>query len=587
MNTYTKIICTIGPSVDSYEKIVELIGAGMNVARLNFSHGTHESHFATIKNLKRARETLKYPLAIMLDTKGPEIRVAKVKDDLIKIQEKERYALVKELQGKGNEIALTPFEVLESIAVGTKILFADGYLISEVVEKSDKGLIIEFKNGGNLKSRNGINIPDVSLNLPAMTDNDISDIKFGVKNDIDIIAASFIRSAEHVLAIKQLLAEEGKPDIMVIAKIENREGLDNFDSIIEVADGVMVARGDLGVEVDLSLIPKLQKMMIRKCYRVGKPVITATQMLESMINNPRPTRAEVSDVANAIYDSTSAVMLSGETAVGKYPIETVRQMKKVVKQAEDDFDYKRFFYRQMEVEDNSISNSVSLAAVNTSYTSDAKAIFIFSVSGFTAQLVSKFRPDKPIVCMTTSRKTYYQLSCIWGVIPFYVDKCQDADSAFEQMSDFTLAQKIISFGDLVVMTAGVPFGKKGSTNMMMVGSIGNILVRGFKGYGKRVEGKVAVVMTEKALRSISVKDKIMVIPRCSAGYLTAMKEAAGVILQNSVGDTLSEKYAVSAAKENQIPLIVRADNAMSLLKEVDEVVLDPQRALVYKLTTSK
>lgn len=582
MSTYTKVVCTIGPSVDSYEKILELAEAGMNVARLNFSHGTQDGHLKTIKTLKRVREELKKPLAIMLDTQGPEIRVAKVKDDLIKINDGERFKLVKDFTGNREEIAITPFEVLDSVAVGTKILFADGYLLSEVMQKSSEHLTIEVKNAGTLKSRNRVNIPDVTLNLPAMTENDISDIKFGVKNDIDIIAASFIRSAEHVLAIKQLLADEGGSNIMVIAKIESREGIENFDSIVEVADGIMVARGDLGVEVDIAMIPKLQKMMIRKCYRAGKPVITATQMLESMINNPRPTRAEVSDVANAIYDSSSAVMLSGETAAGKYPIETVIQMKKIIKQAEDDFDYKRFFYRQMEADHHNISTSVSLAAVNTAYSSEARAIFIFSVSGFTAQLVSRLRPDKAIVALTTSKKTYNQLACIWGVIPLFVENCHDADQAFKIMADFVVEQNLASFGDLVIMTAGVPFGKKGSTNMMLVGSIGNILVRGFKGYGKKAKGKVAVIMTAKALRTAHVKNKIMVIPTCSSSYVDAMKEAAGVVLQNNVADTISEKYAVIAAKEYGIPLVVRADNAMSLLKDEEEVILDTQRALVYK-----
>ena len=325
MTIHTKIICTIGPSVNTLQKMIELIEAGMNVARLNFSHGTHSEHLQAIDNLKEARRRLKVPLAIMLDTKGPEIRIGKIKDGQLFLSSGHHWRLVREpVEGDAEKVNITPASVLDQVKEGTVILFDDGYISSHVIEITTDGVLVEIQNGGIIRSGKGVNIPNESLNLPAITETDIADIRFGCKHDIDIVAASFVRSPDHVLTIKKLLAEEKKSDILIVAKIENREGVQNFDSIVQVADGIMIARGDLGVEVPLSQVPKLQKMMIRKCYLAGKPAVTATQMLESMINNPRPTRAEASDVANAIYDSTSAVMLSGETAIGKYPLEAVQ-----------------------------------------------------------------------------------------------------------------------------------------------------------------------------------------------------------------------------------------------------------------------
>ncbi|OGN64965.1 MAG: pyruvate kinase, partial [Chlamydiae bacterium RIFCSPLOWO2_01_FULL_28_7] len=346
MYTHTKIICTLGPSSNSLEMIIELIKTGMNVARINFSHGTHEEHFKTIQNIKEAREKTNIPISIMLDTKGPEIRVGELKNDVLELKTKQKVKLIRGEAKNDDEIPINPFEVLKILKPSQKILFDDGYISAKVIEKDDDYILIEIQNNGILKSKKSINIPNVQLSLPAVTEQDIKDLKFGCENDIDIVAASFIRSADHVLEIKKILHQNNCSDVSVIAKIESAEGVDNFDEIAEAADGIMVARGDLGVEVDLSLVPKLQKIMIHKCYDACKPVVIATQMLESMIQNPRPTRAEVSDVANAIYDSSSAVMLSAETASGKYPIETVRQMKKIIHETESDFDYKDFFYKE-------------------------------------------------------------------------------------------------------------------------------------------------------------------------------------------------------------------------------------------------
>ncbi len=582
MHTRTKIVCTIGPAVSSYEKIVELVDAGMNVARLNFSHGTHEEHERAIHFLKKTREEKDIPLAIMLDTHGPKIRVGKLPGDAILLKPKDRLKLVGEEKNRSDEIPIHPIEVIEVLKVGIAVLFDDGYILAEVIEKGDKGAILEIKNTGVLKSGKGVNIPGVQIPLPALTEGDINDIKFGCKHDVDYVAASFIRSAHHILTIKDLLTKEGKPEIQVIAKIESTQGVDNFDSIVQVADGIMVARGDLGVELDLALVPKLQKMMIRKCYQACKPTVTATQMLESMINNPRPTRAEVSDVANAIYDCTSLVMLSGETAVGKYPIETVKRMHSIVQEAEADFNYHDFFTLNSGRDYHDASSAVSMAAVKTAYSTNAKCIFAFTTSGTTARLVSRLRPPIPIIAVTPSRKNYHQLAFNWGVVPVLAEGCKNAKEAFSAASQYALSHGLLNFGDVVVVTAGAPFGKKGTTNMMMVENIGEVLVRGHKGFGSKVTGRVIFVLAPEIYQAEELEGRLVVIPHCDHTFLPVLKRASGVILQNFIGDTASEKYVALVAKTFEISVMSRADGAMSILKEGDEVTLDPQKGLVYR-----
>lgn len=583
MQTRTKIVCTIGPAVDSFEKILELIQAGMNVARLNFSHGTHEKHLRTIECLKRAREKMDVPLAIMLDTHGPKIRVGKVPGDAMVLEPGQRVKLV-EKSLNPDEIPLDPIEVIDALSPGTKVLFDDGYIVSKVIEKGDKEAIVEIQNSGVLKSGKGVNIPGAEIPLPALTENDIKDIKFGCKHDVDYIAASFIRSAHHVLTIKGLLVKEGKPGIQVISKIESTQGVDNFDSIVQVSDGIMIARGDLGVEVDLALVPRLQKMMIRKCYQACKPVVTATQMLESMITNPRPTRAEVSDVANAIYDCTSLVMLSGETAVGKYPIETVKRMKEIVLEAESDFDYQGFFRMNSMRDYHDVSSAVSMAAVKTAFSANAKCIFAFTTSGATARLVSRLRPSIPIIAATPHKKNYHQLAFNWGVVPVHAENMTNSQEAFDAASKFALKHNYIAFGDVVVVTSGEPFGKKGTTNMMMVENIGEVLVRGYKGFGPKVSGKVVFVLAPEVYAPEELQDSLVVIPHCDNSFLPVLKYAAGVILQNYIGDSASEKYAGTLAKTFEISVMSRADGAMSILKEGDTVTLDPQKGLIYRGT---
>ncbi len=583
MTTRTKIICTIGPSVNSLEKITQLLEAGMNVARLNFSHGTHKEHETVINYLKEARLKTGKPLAIMLDTKGPEIRIGVIKQGEILLNAKSRWLLVKEdVEGDNSHVTILPGSVLDCLSLGATVLFDDGYISSHVVEISEKGVLVEIDNGGKIRTGKGVNIPNVNLNLPAVTEKDIEDIRFGCLHDIDMIAASFVRSAEHVLEIKRLLKNENRNNILVLAKIENSEGVHNFDSIVQVADGIMIARGDLGVEIPLAEVPPLQKMMIRKSYLVGKPSITATQMLESMIHNPRPTRAEASDVANAIYDSTSAIMLSGETAIGEYPLETVNVMINIVKEAEKDFNFRTFFNLHAPLVYHDVPSALTLAAVKTAYSSKAQAIFAFTSTGSTARLLSRLRPEMPIIAMTHNEKCYHQMSLNWGVIPVLSDRSETIDEAFEKISTFSLDRKLVSYGDLVIVTAGQPFGVPRTTNMMIVESIGDVLVRGIAGYGQKVHGNVILVVNPELVQPYSVKDRLIVLTLCDESYLPLIKEASGVILQNHIDDSLSEQYVMEIAKLLEKPTVVRADGAYRNLKEGQLVTLDPEKALVYK-----
>lgn len=583
MSTKTKIICTIGPSVNSYDKIVHLIQAGMNVARLNFSHGTHEEHKEVIDLLKKVRTDLGVPLAIMLDTKGPEIRLRKIKDGQVMLTPGHKWKLLKEeVEGDLEKVSISPGYILDALKVGTHILFDDGYISSHVIEKMDDGVLIEVNNGGIIRSGKGINIPDANLEMPAITERDIADIRFGCVEDIDLIAASFVRSAEDVLVIKKLLDEEMKGEILVIAKIENKEGLQNFDSIVQVADGIMIARGDLGVQIPLSQVPRFQKMMIKKSYLAGKTTVTATQMLESMINNPRPTRAEASDVANAIYDSTSAVMLSGETAIGKYPIEVVKVMGRIVEEAENDFDYREFFALHAPLVYHDVPSAVTLATVKTAYSSNAQAIFAFTSSGSTARLLSRLRPSMPIIAMTSNPKAYHQLSFNWGVTPVLGESSHNINDAFRELSDYALKKELVQYGDLVVVTGGAPFGIAGTTNMMLVENIGDVLVRGYLGQGKRVHGNIMSVAAPEFVQPYSVRNLLLIIPKCDAAYVPLIRESMGVILQNHIHDLESERFAQGICKELDKPLIIRADAASRVLKNGQLVTLDPEKALVYK-----
>lgn len=582
MYTRTKIICTVGPACDSKEMMIKLMEEGMSVARLNFSHGTHKLHLSMIQKLKEARDQTGTPLAIMIDTKGPEIRLGLIKHKL-DLPAGHRWRLVAEnVEGDENQVTIRPGSVLKDLVVGTTILFDNGYVGAKVVEMDEKGVIVEISNGGILSSNKGVNIPNVEIDLPILTEQDIKDIQFACKHDIDMIAASFVRNADQVLQVKKLLAAEGRPDILVIAKIENLQGINNFDSIVQASDGIMIARGDLGVEVDLSKVPRLQKMMIRKCYLSGKPAITATQMLESMIHHPRPTRAETSDVANAIYDSTSCVMLSGETAVGQYPLEVVRVMRSIIVEAEEDFDYRTFFQVHAPLNYTDVPSAVTLATVKTAYNSGAKAIFAFTTTGSTARILSRLRPWMPIIAMTHNRKCYNQMGSNWGVVPFFCDPCLTIKEAFDKISAFALSKGYVDYGDLVVVTAGSTFGISGTTNMMIVESIGDVLVRAQSGYGNRIYGNVRKVIAADAIQPYQARNAIIILKECDYRYLPYIREAAGIVLENASNDLESEVYLRERAKELEKPIVCRADSAMRILKEGGLVTIDPARALIYK-----
>lgn len=576
----TKIICTLGPAVDSQEKIEALLGAGMNIARLNFSHGKYEDHQQRIHWVKQARKALNVPCALMLDTKGPEMRVGEIPGGKIQLKAGERIT-IREKSLNDREIPIHPISVIASIEQGMLLLFNDGYISSVVVDKTDSSLEIEILDGGELASHKGVNVPGAHLNLPALTESDVEDLIFGCQMDVDMVAASFIRSAEHVLSIKRLLHMQQKPEILVIAKIENHQGIEHFDSIVQVADGIMVARGDLGVEMDPSVVPRLQKMMIRKCFEACKPVTIATQMLESMISNPRATRAEVSDVANAIYDGTSSIMLSAETSVGKYPIDAVSLMAKISVETEKDFDNKEFYYLHSRKDYFNISSVVALAAVKTAYTSGVKAIFAFTTSGLTARLVSRFKPNIPIITVTPNEKIYHQLSYFWGVYPIFAPY-SNVQEAFSIASKYALERGMISFGDLVVVTAGSEFGLKGSTNMMIIESIGTVLLRGEKGYGKTVKGKVKIFVPKNQHTKEDLNEYIIVLAKCDKSYLDLMRSVKGIILENHSHDLQSLDYAVSICNRYDIPLLVRAENAVSVLVEGEEVILSPEKSIVYR-----
>ncbi len=584
MRTRTKIVCTMGPAVNTIESMIQLIQSGMDVARLNFSHGTHEGHGETARFLRQARSECKRPLAIMIDTKGPEIRIGHVPEKGITVVPGQRLILTgKVVEGSEQSITVRPPVVLDFLKVGTPILIDNGYVQARVVDVVSDGVVIEFENSGTLTSSKGINIPSVKVPLPTLTQKDIEDIQFGCREGFDLIAASFIRNAENVLEIKHLLNDLGRPDMLVLAKIESMEGVQNFDSILQVADGIMVARGDLGVEVPLSQVPRLQKMMIRKCNVAGKPVVTATQMLESMINNPRPTRAEVSDVANAIYDGTSAVMLSGETAVGHYALQTVQIMQSIIAEAERDFDYRGFFENHAKLTYNDIPSALTLASVKTAYSLGAKALFTPTLSGLTARLLSRLKPSMPIIALTPNASIYHQLAVSWGVIPILCnEKCETIEEAFSYLTKSCLESGHVSYGDLVVLTAGWPFWISGTSNTIRVDSIGDVLARGERGVGEGIHGNIVFAPVASSISSFAARGCIVVLSAYDSTYQDIVDTAAGIILQNNPEDTASEALLLEECAKRGKPLITGVDGAYRSLREKQLVTMDPKKAIIYK-----
>lgn len=471
----TKIVCTMGPNTNDREMMRKLIQNGMNVARFNFSHGDHEEQKFRMDMLKELREEEHTNTAILLDTKGPEIRTGVLKDGKkVLLKEGETITLTnEEIEGDETKVSLTYKGLVDDVQIGNMILIDDGLIGLKVKEKTETDIICTIVNGGELGERKGVNVPNVPVRLPAITEKDKEDLKFGVEQKIDFIAASFVRNAECILEIRSYLNKCGAPYIPIIAKIENSEGIDNIDEIIRCADGIMVARGDLGVEIPASQVPHIQKEIIRKCNEHYTPVITATQMLDSMIRNPRPTRAEVADVANAIYDGTDAIMLSGETAAGKYPVDALKMMADIAEMTEPHLDYKVFIeHRSMDGREK-ISSAVALATVRTAKNLKANAIVTPTMSGNTARLISNFRPKVPIYAITPNSTIQHKLQLIWGVTPLKGYQRDTTDHIMSQAMNVVRSRHLIHKGDLVVFTAGDPAtnmtnGRGAVTNMMHV-----------------------------------------------------------------------------------------------------------------------
>ena len=465
----TKIVCTLGPATDNEDVLRQMMLAGMNVARCNFSHATYDEHRKRMDMIKKLRKEVGQPVAILLDTKGPEVRVKNFKDGRVTLEEGQLFTLTAdEVEGTKDKVSVTYNRLYEDLEVGMRVLIDDG-LIEMTVEQVDRtNIVCRVINGGVVSNHKGVNVPDVDLSMPYISDKDREDILFGISQDVDFIAASFVQKKEDILQLRRLLEKNGGSDIKIIAKIENAQGVTNIDDIIEVSDGIMVARGDMGVEIPYEEVPVIQKKIIKKVYRTGKQVITATQMLESMIKNPRPTRAETTDVANAVYDGTSAIMLSGETAAGAYPVEAVKTMVRIAERTEQDVDYRKRFYQSARETDADLTNAICHASCTTALDLNAKAIVTVTKSGTSARMLSKYRPESDIISCATTEKVCRQLSLTWGVTPIVIKEEKEVFHLFDKAIQAAVKMKLLEAGDLTVITSGVPIGVSGTTNMMKV-----------------------------------------------------------------------------------------------------------------------
>jgi len=581
----TKIICTIGPAINSLEKIMELMRLGMNVARLNFSHGTHEEHGKMIELCKQARGKLNLPLAIMLDTRGPEIRLQKLSKE-IKVSPGDRIWLCqKETPSNSEKIAISPPEVIPFIPNGCRVLIDDGNISAHVVEAGKTQIEIEIENCGTLSSQKAVAFLDVDIPLRTISESDIADIRFGCQQNVDYIAVSFVRTPQTLLAIKNLLIQEKKADIQLAAKIEDGQAVNNFDAILENSDLVMVARGDLGVSMDLSELPHLQKMILQKSLQKGKPAIVATQILQTMTVNPRPTRAEVLDCANALFDTAAALMLSSETAIGKFPCETVKMMRKILERAERDFPYSQFFNSASNNECKDVKEASTIATVRTAYSLNAQAIICFTQTGTTPRLLSRLRPSMPILAFTTNEKTYHRLSIDWGVTPILIGPEKSFKDAFRWASRWACDQKLVTFGDTVVVIDGSSLWGN-ALGTIFVEHVGEVLMKGTKGHGEPTSGKISFVQS-KDCSPYHVKNRIIVIDQCDEKYSSFIKECAGIILQNDPTDLESEHQAEWLAKEHNKPIVLRATKAPKNMVEDLLVTLHPEKICVFSGTTQE
>ncbi|NLY44194.1 MAG: pyruvate kinase [Clostridiaceae bacterium] len=578
----TKIVCTLGPATDDPDILRKLMQNGMNVARLNFSHGTHEEQQKRVDLFKQIRDELGLPIALLLDTKGPEIRLGNFETGSVDLKEGQLFTLtVRDVLGNDEMVSVSYKGLPDDVSVGNRILIDDGLIELLVREVDGPDIRCEVQNEGKVSNHKGINVPGVSIKLPYMSEKDKQDICFGIKNDFDFIAASFVRTAQDVWEVRKVLEQNGGSNIQIIAKIENGEGVANIEEILRFSDGIMVARGDMGVEIPLEELPIIQKMLIEKCYKAGKPVITATQMLDSMIRNPRPTRAETTDIANAIYDGTSAIMLSGETSVGKYPVESLKTMARIAVRTERSIDYrKRFALESFNVQPN-VTNAISHATCTTAHDLGAAAIISVTKSGHTARMVSKFRPACPIVATTTSVKVYRQLAISWGVYPLLADIKETTDDLFDHAVEKALQSGIVKNGDLVVITAGLPLGISGTTNILKVHLVGHVLVEGVGVNNLSVSGNVCVAKScEQALREFNEGDILVAEYTCN-DLLPILKKAGGIIVEEP-GMT---SHAAIVGLALDIPVITGAKGCTQILKSGTTVTIDGGRGLVYSGVT--
>ena len=573
----TKIVCTLGPSSQSEETLTKLIENGLNVCRFNFSHGSHEEHKERIDVVKKVREKLNKPVAILLDTKGPEIRTGNFAEPEVFLQEGDKFTITMADVLGTKEICTVSYKGLANDVVkGDSILIDDGLVGLRVQEVVGEEIHCIVENSGIVKNHKGVNVPGVKINLPALTPKDISDIEFGITQGIDFIAASFVRKASDVLAIREVLENNNATDIQIISKIENQEGVDNLDEILQVSDGLMVARGDLGVEIPTEEMPIVQKEMIKKCNELGKPVITATQMLDSMIRNPRPTRAEVTDVANAIYDGTDAIMLSGETAAGKYPLEAVKTMATIAKRIEETLDYDSIL-RNKGLNHTSVTDAISYATCATAESLNASGIITSTSSGHTARMVSKFRPNVPIIAATPNEKTSRQLSLSWGVYTVNCEQAENTDDLIEGSIDASKKADFINDGELVVITAGVPTGVSGTTNLIKVHVVSEEICQGI-GIGRTtIEGTVRFVNSGEVCENFNEGD-ILVTNMTDKEMNPYIEKASAIVTEDGGMTSHAAIVGINLGK----PVIVSATNILSSVKDGEIITVDTTRGAIYR-----
>ncbi|MDW3899244.1 pyruvate kinase [Staphylococcus saprophyticus] len=577
----TKIVCTIGPASESEETLEKLIKAGMNVARLNFSHGDHAEHKARIDTIRKVSKRLGKTVAILLDTKGPEIRTHNMKDGLIELEKGSEVTVsMTEVEGTPEKFSVTYENLINDVEEGSYILLDDGLIELQVksIDKANGEVLCDVLNTGELKNKKGVNLPGVKVSLPGITDKDADDINFGISEGVDFIAASFVRRPSDVLDIRKLLEAKQNKNISIIPKIENQEGIDNIKEILEVSDGLMVARGDMGVEIPPESVPMVQKDLIRQCNKLGKPVITATQMLDSMQRNPRATRAEASDVANAIYDGTDAVMLSGETAAGQYPEEAVKTMRNIAVSAEAAQDYKKLLSDRTKLVETSLVNAIGVSVAHTALNLNVKAIVAATESGSTARTISKYRPQSDIIAVTPNAETARQCALVWGIFPVVKEGRKTTDALLNNAVATAVETERVQNGDLIIITAGVPTGEKGTTNMMKLHLVGDELAKG-QGIGRSsVVGKTLVVKDASELEGKDLSESIIVTSSVDETLVPYIENAIGLITEEN---GITSPSAIIGL-EKGIPTVVGVENATSEIQSDVLITVDANQGKIFE-----